>query len=123
MQTLGMAWAAVAFAVVLGVAIGVLSMRACDGPSPVPVEVGIDAGPGEAEIDARLDAAVQADEMAIRKLEELNRSDLARFDEEQEREYREVRSRGRVALAAWFSAYNTTLKTDAGVGSASEARP
>lgn len=102
--------------VILGATGTGLVLRGCPAPAPTIVQEpsGIDAGPGEAEIAARLDGAVSADEAEIRALEDRNARALAAFDEEERAEYERVRRGGRRDVARWLSDFNTRLKTDAG---------
>lgn len=102
--------------VLLGATVAGLFMRSCSvGPTLPQEPVGIDAGPGEALISERLDAAVQADEEQIQQLEDRNARSIAQMTEEQQAEYASVRRGGRHAVARWLSDYNTELKTDSGV--------
>lgn len=114
-RSAGLLIAVAVAAAVLGMVVAGLIARGCvPGPTTVPVTAEIDAGPGEAEIAARLDAAVQADEAEVRALEERNARALEALDDQQRAEYAEVRRGGRRAVARWLSDFNTALKTDAG---------
>jgi hypothetical protein len=107
---------AVVVAVILGAVLGGLAIRSCSSRAPIVVpSVEIDAGPGEAVIAGQLDGAVQADEQAIRELEERNQRSIDQFNEQQQAEYDEARRGGRRAVAAWLSSFNEVLKTDAGI--------
>ena len=70
--------AALAFAFFIG--------RCTTPPSPHPVDdLGIDAGPGERAIAARLDAAAQRAEEELAEIEREHAADIAAFDDAQER--------------------------------------
>lgn len=84
--------------------------RGCS-PSPQPVEdLGIDAGPGEAEIGARLDAALREAEEEIRRIEVEHEADIAAFEANQRDKFETVRAEGPEALARWFSDFNRRLR-------------
>lgn len=79
------------------------SFRGCDGGEPVIlISQGIDAGPGEAEISARLDAEVQAGRARIEQIEEKFEDDMAAFDAQQRREYEQLRGGDDLEAAARF---------------------
>ncbi len=100
-------------AIGLGLLVVVLSFfigRGCER-SPQPVdELGIDAGPGEAEIAARLDGSLQAAEVELRRIEEQHAADIAAFEALQREKYEEMRAEGPEALAHWFSDFNRRLR-------------
>jgi len=83
------------------------------GSTDVIVPEGVDAGPGETEIAARLDASVQAEEQRIRELEAAHAKQIAAFDEQEAADYAAQKTKGRAALAAWLAARNRRL-LDAG---------
>lgn len=93
--------AAVLFCLLLAAAFGLGRCSAPEPPTPVVVD-GVDAGPGEAEIAARLDAAVQAEEARLEELERKYAEEIRDFSAADRREYEETRARGRDALAAWL---------------------
>lgn len=104
---------ACAFLVVVAVAFGA---GRCSAPDPVdPVIVpDVDAGPGEAEIAARLDAAVQAEDERLAAIEREHAAEVAALGDAERREYEETRARGRSALAAWFKDRTRRLIADGG---------
>lgn len=69
---------------------------------PPPVVLGIDAGPGELEIEARLDAALVAGTVRIEAIEEKFEEDMAAFDERQREEYERLRGGDDLEEAARF---------------------
>lgn len=71
-------------------------------PEPTPIVLGIDAGPGEAEINARFDAEVQAGRVRIEQIEEKFEEDMAAFDAQQRREYERLRGGDDLDAAAQF---------------------
>lgn len=89
---------AVALAVVGGLALLLLVVvfafyggRGC-APTPEPLPPsGIDAGPGEREIAARLDAAVQHAAEELARIERKHAEEIAEFDEVQRRKYDTIR--------------------------------
>jgi hypothetical protein len=89
---------AIALAVVGGLALLVLAVvlafyvgRGCSPtPEPLPPS-GIDAGPGEREIAARLDAAVQHAAEELARIEREHAEEIAAFDEAQRAKYDEIR--------------------------------
>lgn len=74
----------------------------CAPSEPPPVALGIDAGPGEAEIEARLDAALVAGTARIEEIEEKFEEDMAAFDEHQREEYERLRGGEDLEAAAIF---------------------
>lgn len=103
-------------AVALGLLVVVVAYfagRGC-GPSPQPVEnLGIDAGPGEALIAARLDGAVRRAEEELARIEREHADDLAAFDESQREKYDALRTEGPDAVSEYLAAFNRRLR-DAG---------
>lgn len=89
----------------------------CSAPEPIPVDpvLDVDAGPGEAEIAARLDAAVHAEDERLAELEREHADEVEALTDADRREYEETRSRGRSALASWFKDRSRRLLSDAGV--------
>lgn len=73
----------------------------CD-PEPRPIVLGIDAGPGEAEINARLDGALVAGEAHIEQIEEKFEEDMAAFDAAQREEYERLRGGDDLEAAARY---------------------
>lgn len=86
-------------AILLGVAALLIAIVAFVGgrgctPTVVidePIVTGIDAGPGEDEINARLDGALVAGAARIEEIEEKFEDDLAAFDANQREEYERLR--------------------------------
>jgi len=76
--------------------------RSCT-PSPVaPIieQRGIDAGPGEREIEARLDAALQAAGLTLEQIEDKFAEDIENFDGQQRAEYDRLRGGGDLEATA-----------------------
>lgn len=98
--------------VLLGVAAGVLLIvafvggiqcsRACAPAPEVPIAVGIDAGPGEAEIAARLEAERTKAAEQVAEIERRRAEEIRRLDETARAEYEEVREQGPEAVASWL---------------------
>lgn len=65
----------------------------CSQPIVVQTEDpgGVDAGPGEAEIEERLDASIRQAEEHIAQIEDKFEEDMAAFDEGQRAEYDRLR--------------------------------
>jgi hypothetical protein len=99
-------------AMILGL---VLGSRGCGrdmlGIRPV---TGIDAGPGDHAIAARLDADVQAEEARIRELEVEHQREIAAMGAQEQADYQAARARGRDALAIWFKERTARLLSDGG---------
>ncbi len=94
--------ASVAGVVLIALFLG-LSSRGCGCTNePTPVVLGIDAGPGEAEIEARLDAALVAGTARIEEIEEKFEEDMAAFDAAQREEYERLRGGEDLEAAAIF---------------------
>lgn len=76
----------------------------CDActQAPTPIVLGIDAGPGEAEINARLDGALVAGEARIEQIEEKFEEDMAAFDAAQREEYERLRGGDDLEAAARY---------------------
>lgn len=83
--------------------------RTC-GVSPIERVVieqrGIDAGPGERDIEARLDAALQAAVLTLEQIEDKFAEDIENFDGQQRAEYDRLRGGGDLeatarALSQW----------------------
>lgn len=106
----GLAIGVLVLAVVLAFYVG----RGCS-PHPVdnPVDIGIDAGPGEAEIAARLDGAVVHHDEEIARIEREHAADLAAFDERQRQKYDELRESGPEAVSSFLADFNRRFR-DAG---------
>lgn len=68
-----------------------LAGRGCTPPTFEPIVLGIDAGPGEAEVNARLDAALVAGAARIEEIEVKFEEDMAAFDAAQRAEYERLR--------------------------------
>jgi hypothetical protein len=82
---------------------------------PEPIVLGIDAGPGEADINTRLDAALVAGVARIEEIEEKFEEDMAAFDARQREEYDRLRGGDDLEEAArMLSAWNRTRRRDAG---------
>jgi hypothetical protein len=69
---------------------------------PAPIVLGIDAGPGEDEINARLDAALVAGAVRIEEVERKFTDDLAAFDANQAVEYERLRGGDDLEAAALY---------------------
>lgn len=98
--------------------VGFVAGRGCSQGTPVgpdPVIQGIDAGPGETEIAARLDAAVQADQARMDAIERKFDDDIAAFDAQQRAEYERLRGGDDLdAAARYLSEWNHSRSRDAG---------
>lgn len=111
---------AVGLAVVGGLAVLLLAVvlafyagRGCT-PSPEPLPPsGIDAGPGESEIAARLDAAVHHAAEELARIEREHAEEIAAFDDAQREKYETVREGGPEAVDAFIRDFNRRLR-DAG---------
>lgn len=92
---------AVGLVALLGI---VLLVRDCQRPDPTVVVIsnGIDAGPGEAAIAARLDAEIQEAEQRMVRIEQKFDADLAAFDAQQRAQYRQLREGEDLEAAARF---------------------
>lgn len=88
----------------------------CDGCThePDPIILGIDAGPGEDEINARLDGALQAGEAHIVMIEEKFEEDMAAFDAVQREEYERLRGGDDLEEAALYLSSWNRRRRDAG---------
>lgn len=106
-----------ALALVGVLVIGFMGGRGCGHGTPVgpdPVQ-GIDAGPGETEIAARLDAAVQADQARMDAIENKFDDDIAAFDAQQRADYERLRGGDDLEAAArYLSEWNHSRSRDAG---------
>lgn len=90
----------------------------CSAPDPIPPltpEPGVDAGPGESEIAARLDAAVRAEDDRLEELERETALEVSELAEADRAEYEARRARGRDALAEWLKERSRRLLADGGV--------
>jgi hypothetical protein len=110
-------------AILLGVAALVLAIAMfyggtrCAGPTIIVdtgVVVGIDAGPGEDEINARLDAALVDGRTRIEEIEEKFEEDMAAFDEHQREEYERLRGGDDLDAAARYLSEWNHRRRDAG---------
>lgn len=88
------------------------SCSSCDDP-PVLPPVGVDAGPGLAEIDERERQAELLAEQRLAEIEREHQAELDAFDEAQRHKYEIVREEGPAAVAAWLTDFNRSL-LDAG---------
>jgi len=70
---------------------------------PDPIIEGIDAGPGEQQIAAREDAAVQAQEAQMQAIELKFNDDMAQFDEQQRAHYQQLRDSSLEDAASFLS--------------------
>lgn len=90
----------------------------CAGPTVVVdpgVVIGIDAGPGEDEISARLDAALVEGRARIEEIEEKFEDDMAAFDSRQREEYERLRGGDDLdAAARYLSEWNRSRRRDGG---------
>jgi len=100
-------------AVSLGLLVVVLAYfigKGCS-PSPQPVDdLGIDAGPGEAEIAARLDGATQHAAEELARIEREHADELAAFDESQREKYETLREEGPEAVSDFLAAFNRRFR-------------
>lgn len=89
----------------------------CSAPSPKAVIImeDIDAGPGELVIAERLDAALQAEDDRLARLEAERRAELLAFTDADLREYEEMKRAGRARLAEWMAARTRRLLGDGGL--------
>jgi len=89
------------------------SCNGCEGCTPEPSPVGIDAGPGEAIIAQQLAEAERQAQVEIDKINATHDRDIAAFTVTQDVEYHSVEAQGPEALSEWFSNFNRSLR-DAG---------
>lgn len=95
--------AALAFAFFIG--------RCTTPPSPHPVDdLGIDAGPGERAIAARLDAAAQRAEEELAEIEREHAADIAAFDDAQRAKYDALRHEGPEAVSDFLADFNRRVR-------------
>jgi hypothetical protein len=81
-----------AFLLVVVFFIGGQGFRGCGCAHELtPIVLGIDAGPGEAEINARLDGSLVVSAARIEQIEEKFEEDMAAFDAAQRAEYERLR--------------------------------
>jgi hypothetical protein len=79
------------------------------------IAVGIDAGPGDREIAARLDGAVMEQRERIARLEAQHAGEIAAMQAGERAEYERVRAQGdRKRLARWFRERSARLLQDGG---------
>jgi len=107
-----------ALALVGVIAIVFFTGRGCSRGTPVgpdPIIQGIDAGPGEQQIAAQEDAAVQAQEAHMQEIEHKFDSDMAQFDEQQRAQYQQLRDSSLEDAASFLSEWARTHR-DAGAG-------
>lgn len=71
---------------VLGISLLVNQCGGCE-PRPIPIDLGIDAGPGEQMIAARLDAALQRVDERLAEIDRQYAEDIAAFDAQQREKY------------------------------------
>jgi hypothetical protein len=76
--------------------------RGCGCISPEPIVTGIDAGPGEDEIGARLDAALVEGAIRIEAIEDKFEEDMEAFDARQREEYERLRGGDDLEAAARY---------------------
>lgn len=83
--------------------------RSCASPAPAPLHPeGIDAGPGEQEIAARLDASLREAEERLAQIERKFDEDIAAFDRQQQEEYDRLLEGGDVDdIAEFLRDWNT----------------
>lgn len=83
--------------------------RSCSPPIPAPLQPeGIDAGPGEQEIAARLDASLREAEERLAQIERKFDEDIAAFDRQQQEEYDRLLEGGDVDdIAEFLRDWNT----------------
>lgn len=82
---------------------------------PEPIIQGIDAGPGEQQIAARLDASVQEQEARMHEIEHKFDTDMAQFDDQQRAQYQQLRDSSLEDAAAFLSQWARSHR-DAGTG-------
>lgn len=89
--------------VLLILLIGFSAGRAC-APRQVPVDLpgGIDAGPGDEAIAARLDASLREGDRRLAQIERKFEEDIARFDAQQRDEYERLRADAGIDQVAEF---------------------
>lgn len=105
-----------AVVVVLIAAIAFAGGRSCAPPQPAPLDPGgIDAGPGEAEIAARLDGAVQQGQERLAQIEHKFEEDIAAFDDGQREDYERLRQLDQDEAAVWLSRWVRSHRRDGGV--------
>lgn len=94
------------------VGIAILIGDRCDpsGPDLPPPPLGIDAGPGLAELDAREAQAEAEAEAQIEALEQRHHAALEEFDRAERDKYERVRAQGPDAVARWLTDFNRSLR-------------
>lgn len=101
------------------VALVFMAGRGCSPhPSPVgptPIIEGIDAGPGEQQIAARLDASIQEQEARMQEIEHKFDDDMAQFDDQQRAQYQQLRDSSLEDAASFLSQWARAHR-DAGAG-------
>lgn len=102
---------AVGIALVL-VVLSFYAGKGCRGDGP-PIVIGIDAGPGEAEILDRLDAAAQETAIRLAAIEREHAEDIAAFNELQREKYDELRNNPDEA-DAFLRDFNRSLRSTHG---------
>ena len=101
--------AAALLVAILAFALG-RSCSGCDPQPPVVAPVGIDAGPGLAEIDEQERLAREEAARRLREIEAEHQAELDAFDEAQRDKYEHVREQGPDAVAAWLTDFNRGLR-------------
>jgi hypothetical protein len=89
------------------------SCSSCNRPPPYVEPVGIDAGPGLAEIDEAERRAQEEAERRLREIEAEHQAELDAFDQAQRDKYEAVREMGPDFVADWLTDFNRSLR-DAG---------
>ncbi len=89
--------------------LGARSCSGCDPTPPVP-PVGIDAGPGLAQIDEQERLAREQAEQRLREIEAEHQAELDAFDEAQRGKYEAVREMGPDFVAEWLTDFNRSLR-------------
>lgn len=101
----------------------VFGMSDCGGKPAPPIDTGIDAGPGLAEIDALEAEQARQRAVRLRDIEEKRRKDLAAISGEQRREYDAVRAEGPDAVLTWLREFDEQQFADAGSVSSRSSSP
>ena len=84
----------------------------CSAPSvpPILIDVGVDAGPGGAAIEAQRQAETERIEAELQAVEQEHRDALESFDASQREKYEAVRRQGPDEVARWLEEFNRHLR-------------
>jgi hypothetical protein len=103
------AYTVIGLALAIVFVVAFVAGRGCDAAVPIILDPGgIDAGPGEVEIAARLDGAVRSAEERLAAIERKHQEDIVAFDAQQRREYEAVRDMPPEEVAAWLNDWSVT---------------